>query len=220
MHGAGALRIDHMFGLKRAFWLPEGSEASDALYVEQPFDDLMGILALESHRHECVVIAEDLGLPPKGYEEAVEPWKVFSYNMIHYANKKLMAKATPSNQYKPESLTVFSNHDKQTLKGMFTGWYPRTQEALKIIDREKRDHMMAVRERATMESIINQMQIEGYLLSRPNWDAKEWFDRLLEELLSENQGGPVFDEFNLAIHRFLAGSSAKLVGIQLEELKC
>ena len=138
--------------------------------------------------------------------------------MIHYANKKLMAKATPSNQYKPESLTVFSNHDKQTLKGMFTGWYPRTQEALKIIDREKRDHMMAVRERATMESIINQMQIEGYLLSRPNWDAKEWFDRLLEELLSENQGGPVFDEFNLAIHRFLAGSSAKLVGIQLEDL--
>lgn len=218
MQGAGALRIDHMFGLKRAFWLPEGSEASDALYVEHPFDDLMGILALESVRNECVLIAEDLGLPPVGYEEAVEPWKVFSYNMIHYANKKLMAKATPSNQYKPESLTVFSNHDKQTLKGMFTGWYPRTQEALKIIDREKRDQMMAIRERATMESIINQMQIEGCLMTHPHWSAQEWFDRILEELLSEQQGGPVFNEFNWAIHSFLAKSSAKLVGVQLEDL--
>jgi 4-alpha-glucanotransferase len=182
--------------------------------VGHPFEDLMGILALESQRNECVIIGEDLGLPPPGYEEIVAPWKVFSYNMIHYANKQLVAKATASSAYKPESLTVFSNHDKPTLKGMFNGWYPKTIERLGIITAEERDKMIAIRQRTTLESIINQMQLEGYL-TRP-WTSQHWYDAIVEDI---NVGGEsVYAEFVWALHAFLAFSSAKLVGVQLEDL--
>lgn len=66
MRHAGYLRIDHIMSLHRLFWVPEGMEATDGVYVNYPTEDLYAVLCLESHRNRTVVVGEDLGTVSPG----------------------------------------------------------------------------------------------------------------------------------------------------------
>lgn len=65
-HGAGGLRVDHVLGLFRQWWVPEGAEPSEGTYVRLDHEALVGVLALEAYRAGALVIGEDIG--------TVEPW--------------------------------------------------------------------------------------------------------------------------------------------------
>ncbi|MCX8018233.1 MAG: 4-alpha-glucanotransferase, partial [Rhodocyclaceae bacterium] len=79
MKHAGALRIDHVMGLMRLFWVPANQPASEGAYVHYPFEDLLGLVALESQRNACLVIGEDLGTVPEGFRERLFDAGVLSY---------------------------------------------------------------------------------------------------------------------------------------------
>ena len=82
MRDAGALRIDHIMGLRRLFWVARGLPASQGTYVLYPFEDLLGILALESQRNRCLVVGEDLGTVPDEVRHALQPMNVMSTRPI------------------------------------------------------------------------------------------------------------------------------------------
>ena len=88
MRHAGAIRIDHAFQLQRLFLIPSGAPASQGAYVDYPFEAMLAVLRVESHRAHCLVIAEDLGTAPEGFSDAIMESGVLSYRVLPFEREK------------------------------------------------------------------------------------------------------------------------------------
>lgn len=116
MQMAGAIRIDHVFMLMRLFWYARNKTG---IYMSYPFDELLGIVALESHRHQCVVIGEDLGTPPPGFHEKMKEYQTLSFRIFRYM--RWGKDYIPPQAYSENCLVTVGTHDMPTLSGFWKG---------------------------------------------------------------------------------------------------
>jgi 4-alpha-glucanotransferase len=116
MQSSGALRIDHVMGLLRLWWVPKGDDAKEGGYVYYPVDDLLGILALESHRHESLVIGEDLGTVPDEIRGKLAANGVYSYRVFFFEQAADGGYISPTD-YPVQSMSTLTTHDMPTLIG-------------------------------------------------------------------------------------------------------
>ena len=112
-HAAG-LRIDHVMGFSRLFWIPRGAEPDQGVYVHYPLDDLLGIVALESQRAGCLVIGEDLGTVEPYVREALAARDILSYKLTSFEDR-------PAAEYPRAAMAVATTHDLPTTPGFFSG---------------------------------------------------------------------------------------------------
>jgi 4-alpha-glucanotransferase len=106
---ADMLRIDHMMGLHRLFWVPRGMEATHGVYVRYRADELYAILTLESRRHRCVIVGEDLGTVPSYVRPAMARHGVHRMYILQYA---LVDQTSPALGHIPAgSLAALNTHD-------------------------------------------------------------------------------------------------------------
>ena len=119
----GGLRIDHVLGLFRMFWIPPGGTAADGAYVRMPTDDLFAILALESQRAGAFVVGEDLGTVPEGVREELDARDVLRYQVWWFED-------APIETWSEKALASVSTHDLPTVAGVWTGEDARMQQAL------------------------------------------------------------------------------------------
>ncbi|MGF7056080.1 (1-_4)-alpha-D-glucan 1-alpha-D-glucosylmutase [Bosea sp. OAE752] len=120
MRHAGAVRIDHAFQLQRLYLIPEGARAVDGAYVSMPFEALLAVLKLESHRARCMVVAEDLGTSPEGFSDAIMASGLYSYRVLTFEREANGYFKAPE-AYPERALAVLSTHDLPTFRGWWRG---------------------------------------------------------------------------------------------------
>ena len=126
MRYAGAIRLDHVLGLKRLYLVPHGFAADNGVYVQMPFEALLAATALESVAHRCVVIGEDLGTVPEGFREQIADWGIWSYQVMMFERDD-QGKFRGIDHYSPNALVTFNTHDLST----YAGWRSFSDLALK-----------------------------------------------------------------------------------------
>ncbi|MGA8841353.1 MAG: 4-alpha-glucanotransferase, partial [Candidatus Aquilonibacter sp.] len=116
MRHAGALRIDHVMGLKRLFCIPRALPDGGGAYVNYDFDAMLGIVALESVRNRCMIVGEDLGTVPDGFRERTTEARVFSCRVLYF-EREWDGRFRAPGDYPAEAVASTGTHDLPTLAG-------------------------------------------------------------------------------------------------------
>jgi len=205
MRHAGAVRIDHVMGLSRLFWVPPGREATDGAYMHYPFDELLGVLALESHRNRCLVIGEDLGTVSDEVREALARHRVLSYRLLYFERRDGGDFKSPG-EYPREAIVSVGTHDLPTLTGWWEGRDIALRTELDLFPDEatrERQHVERSQDRARL---LLALEREGLLPEGVTPDPS-----------SAPQMTP---ELVRAVSAYLADTPSRVLVLQLEDVLC
>ncbi|OAF10918.1 4-alpha-glucanotransferase [Bradyrhizobium neotropicale] len=117
MRHAGAIRLDHVLGLKRLYLVPRGFKPDNGAYVQMPFEALLAAVARESAKHKCIVIGEDLGTVPEGFRETMQDFGIWSYLVMMFERDDA-GRFRNIDHYRPNALVTLNTHDLCT----YAGW--------------------------------------------------------------------------------------------------
>ena len=120
MQYAGAIRIDHILGLKRFYLIPRGYRADQGAYVPFPFEELLAAAAQESVANRCIVIGEDLGTVPPGFQDTLARYGIWSFQVMLFQRAGDGGFIAPD-LYRENALVTFATHDLPTLAGWVSG---------------------------------------------------------------------------------------------------
>ncbi|MGF1695647.1 4-alpha-glucanotransferase [Vibrio lamellibrachiae] len=202
MKHCGSLRIDHVLGLLRLWWIPKGEDATKGAYIYYPVQDMLAILALESHRHQCSVIGEDLGTVPDEIVDILRDAGVNSYKVFFFETSKDDGGFISPAHYAEQSMSALCTHDMPTLRGFWhcddlkmgheIGLYPDTEQ----LEGLYQDRLTC------KQGILDSVAWHGYLPEGIGRDASQV---PMDSYLSE------------ALQLHVAAGSSSLLSVQLED---
>jgi (1->4)-alpha-D-glucan 1-alpha-D-glucosylmutase len=204
MRHAGALRIDHVMGLRRLFCLPRGEFGG--AYLNYDFEAMLGIVALESQRNRCTIVGEDLGTVPEGFRERTSAARIFSCSVLFF-ERVAGGAFREGAQYPPDAVASTGTHDLPTLAGYWTECDVATRERLgwesgDALQRDRAEHAQ------TREQLLEAL-VQAGAMEAVQADAL----RPLGAQLSAAQ----LTELLVASYRYLARVRSRLILVQLED---
>ncbi|MFF9670454.1 4-alpha-glucanotransferase [Streptomyces eurythermus] len=196
---AGALRIDHVMGLFRLWWVPAGSPPTEGTYVHYDADAMLAVLALEADRAGAVVIGEDLGTVEPGVREALQRRGVLGTSVLWFERDwEGDGRPLPPERWRADCLATATTHDLPPTAARLTGDHVELRDRLGLLTRP------AAEERAGATA-----------------DAAEWLALLgslgLLDLTAAGPPGSDEEEEIRAVHRFLLRTPARLIGVWLPD---
>ncbi len=198
MRHAGALRIDHVMGLDRLFWIPDGARAVDGAYVRYPLESLIGAVAEESVRARCIVVGEDLGTVPEGFRERLAAADILSYRVLWFERDG--TRFAPPARYPARSVAAVSTHDLPTIAGWWAGADIAEKAALGLLDGTAAAAASSERAEAR-HALAEAIDAAGVAAGAP---------------LSAD--APFSDDVTAAVHRFAGAAASALVLLQADDL--
>jgi 4-alpha-glucanotransferase len=192
---AGMLRLDHVMQLHRLFWIPRGLPAAGGVYVRYPHEELYAVLSLESHRHQAMIVGENLGTVPQEVEESMARHGVLGMYVLQY--ELAPGGGGLRRDPPPSSVASLNTHDMPT----FRGWWQEREvddlEALGLFDARQ---LAEERQRRAEQ----RRQLVAAALA---WRPADW----------DGQGDPYALVLRGCLEH-LAASPARLVLVNLEDL--
>ncbi len=138
MRHAGGVRIDHAMGLARLWVVPDGLAASEGAYLHFPLEDMVRLIALESHRHRCVVLGEDLGTVPDGFQRTLEDASILGMRVLWFERDANHFNAPHGWSTNAASMT--GTHDLPTVAGWWAGRDLEWRHRLDLFGGPENDH--------------------------------------------------------------------------------
>ena len=188
---AGGIRIDHVLGLFRLWWIPRGMPADQGTYVRYDHDALVGILALEAQRAGCIVIGEDLGTVEAWVQDTLRDRGILGTSILWFEADATGA-PLPAEQWRELALASVTTHDLPPTAGFLAGGHVRLRADLGLLTTSY-DEELAEHER----------------------ELALWTDALREQGLLRPGAGT--DDVIEALHRYLARTPARLLQVSLAD---
>ncbi|MEU4996398.1 4-alpha-glucanotransferase [Streptomyces sp. NPDC021622] len=191
---AGALRVDHVMGLFRLWWVPEGRAPTDGTYVHYDAEAMLAILCLEAHRAGALVIGEDLGTVAPGVRETLRGHGVLGTSVLWFERDwEGTGRPLPPERWRADCLATATTHDLPSTAARITGEHVQLRHRLGLLTRPA--------------------EVEGAAAAA---DVREWLGLLARLGMLPGGGGHEEDEIR-AVHRFLLATPARMVGVWLPD---
>ncbi|MFD5742384.1 4-alpha-glucanotransferase [Streptomyces massasporeus] len=196
---AGALRIDHVMGLFRLWWVPQGHPPTEGTYVRYDAEAMLAVLVLEASRAGSLVIGEDLGTVEPGVREALRERGVLGTSVLWFERDwDGDGRPLPPDGWRADCLATATTHDLPSTAARLTGEHVELRDSLGLLTRPLEE------ERAEAAA-----------------DAGEWLALLSRLGLLHGTGGGgdmSSEEAQIqAVHRFLLRTPARMVGVWLPD---
>ena len=191
---AGAVRIDHILGLFRLWWIPEGKKATDGTYVYYDSDVMLGVLALEASRAGGVVVGEDLGVVPPYVSKSLSAHGILGCAVEWF--EQFDGEFRAPNDWRPYALASVNTHDMPPAAGYLEYGHVKLREQLGLLSGPVEEFQASAT--AEHNAMLNMLVEEGYLDKAA----------LRDELANENE---IVD----ALYRGLKGSPCKLMAASI-----
>ncbi len=223
---AGAIRIDHVIGLFRLWWIPEGADSADGAYVRYDHEALIGILALEAHRAGAVVIGEDLGVVEPWVRDYLSDRGILGTSVLWFERDMHGAPLAPEH-YRPLVLATVTTHDLPPTAGYLAGEHVAIRERLGLLTEPvtvvraaalaERDEMLGVlRDRALVGDDPSEREIveamHRYVMATPSVLVGVSLADAVGERRAQNQPGTDQEYPNWKVP--LADSSGRVVLVE------
>ena len=202
LRSAGGIRIDHVMGLWRLWWVPQDRSAAAGTYVRYPSAAMLGVLALEAERAGAVVVGEDLGTVEKGVREDMADRGVLSSRVLYFerVNDDPHGDRLPAAGYAERALTSITTHDLPTAAGWWADEDVRVQTQLGLFGESTTPEAQAQRKASERADMAALLRAEGLVDEVPQHPVTDL---------------PTATELILAMHRFLARTPSVLVATGL-----
>jgi 4-alpha-glucanotransferase len=189
----GGLRMDHVMGLTRLWWIPAGMSPDQGAYVRYDHEATLGVLAAEAARAGAVAIGEDLGTVEPWLRDALAERGVLGTSMLWFERD---ADGTPlrPERWRRNSLATVSTHDMPPSAAFLTGSHVADRARLGLLTRPEAE------ERADADKSV-----------------AAWISALVREGLLEPGARPSAEEFTAALYGYLAKTPSLLIGVSLAE---
>ncbi|MDN5752026.1 MAG: 4-alpha-glucanotransferase, partial [Nitrosospira sp.] len=202
MRDFGALRQDHIMGLRRLFWVVRGLPAAEGAYVRYPFEDMLGILALESQRNRCLVVGEDLGTVPDEVRQALQPMNVLSTRLLYFERRD-DGRLKPPREYPVNAAAAVTTHDLPTLAGFWQGMDIDLREQRHLFPDDESRNRQIVERAADRAQLLVALEGEGVLPPGSGLHQVD-FPEMTAELAA-------------AVYTYLARAPSRLLLVQMED---
>jgi 4-alpha-glucanotransferase len=145
---AGGVRIDHAMGLARLWLLPRGASPAEGAYLAYPIDDMLRLIALESHRHRAIVIGEDLGTVEPEFRKRLSATGISGMDVLWFTRKG--NSFLPPDKWRRDAVAMTTTHDLPTVAGWWQGTDIARRSEIGLVPDEQAERKQRGKDRAAL----------------------------------------------------------------------